>query len=56
MQHKHKHKRTWWIATEEHVAHVVPALHAAIAAAGGENGRHVVLALKKQALVKPEAL
>ena len=48
-------QRTLWIATAEHVAHVVPALHAAIAAAVGENGRHVVLALKKQALVKPEA-
>ena len=48
-------QRTRWSATADHVAHVVPALHASIAAAGGENGRHVVLALKKQALVKPEA-
>ena len=45
---------TRWSATAEHVTYVVPALHAAIAAAGGENGRHVVLALKKHGLVKPE--
>jgi hypothetical protein len=42
-----------WIARTRDAAHVDPALLAAITAAGGENGRYVVLALKKYALVKP---
>jgi len=42
-----------WIARTRDAAHVDPALLAAITAAGGENGRYVVLTLKKYALVKP---
>ena len=46
--------RTREMATADHVTHVGPALLAAITAADGEKCLHVVLALKKYDLLKPE--
>jgi hypothetical protein len=48
--------RTRQMTTVDHVQHVGPALLAVITAADSENGQHVVLVMKKYALVKPEAL